>query len=230
MFLIHPQTLIWIALPRIYIRIAWLLCIFFIPQVSLADETTIIYKYIDENGVLHLSNKKPPEKKKDILMLYSRSYMIETYTPSPILPPIPHLSRGGTAKKADYDAIILNAAGRYGLHPALVHAVIKAESNYRAKVVSPKGATGLMQLMKGTAKRYGVKDRTDPSDNIDGGTHYLSDLLTMFDQDMELAIAAYNAGENAVKRYKNQIPPYKETQNYVKKVMAYYYSNLASML
>ncbi len=195
-----------------------------------AETTTVIYKYLDENGVLHLSNKKPPEKKKDILLLYSRSYMIETYTPPPTLPPIPHLPRRGKAKKTDYDAMISNAAARYGLHPALIHAVIKAESNYRASVVSPKGATGLMQLMKGTAKRYGVKNRTDPSENIDGGTHYLSDLLKMFNQDMELAIAAYNAGENAVKRYKNQIPPYKETQNYVKKVMGYYYKNLASML
>ncbi|MCV6637904.1 lytic transglycosylase domain-containing protein [Candidatus Albibeggiatoa sp. nov. NOAA] len=198
--------------------------------VVAAAETTVIYKYIDENGVLHLSNKKPPEKKDDVLFLYSRSYKIETYTPSPILPPIPHLPSSKKLKKTDYDAIILNAAVRYGLHPALIHAVIKAESNYRPAVVSPKGATGLMQLMKGTAKRYGVKDRTDPSENIDGGTHYLSDLLKMFDQDMELALAAYNAGENAVKRYNNKIPPYKETQNYVKKVMNYYYKNLAATL
>jgi soluble lytic murein transglycosylase-like protein len=205
-------------------------CILLIYHSSFADETTVIYKYIDESGVLHLSNKKPPEKKKDILLLYSRSYVIETYTPSPILAPIPHLPSRGRARKTDYDAIILNAAARYGLHPALIHAVIKAESNYRASVVSPKGATGLMQLMKGTAKRYGVKDRTDPSENIDGGAHYLSDLLAMFDQDMELAIAAYNAGENAVKRYENKIPPYKETQQYVKKVLNYYYKNLASLL
>ena len=205
------------------------LILFFISQPVFAAETTTIYKYIDEDGVLHLSNKKPPEKKDDILLLYSRSYKIETYTPPPTLPPIPHLPRG-KVKKTNYDTIIVNAAARYGLHPALIHAVIKAESNYRPSVVSPKGATGLMQLMKGTAKRYGVKDRTDPSENIDGGTHYLSDLLNMFNQNMELALAAYNAGENAVKRYNNKIPPYKETQNYVKKVMGYYYQNIAAML
>ena len=201
----------------------------FIVQPVTAAETTTIYKYVDEEGVLHLSNKKPSEKKDNILLLYSRSYKIETYTPPPTLPPVLHLPRG-KAKKTSYDSIIVNAAARYGLHPALIHAVIKAESNYRPSVVSPKGATGLMQLMKGTAKRYGVKDRTDPSENIDGGTHYLSDLLNMFNQNMELALAAYNAGENAVKRYNNQIPPYKETQNYVKKVMGYYYQNIASML
>jgi soluble lytic murein transglycosylase-like protein len=213
----------------VFHRIFYFTCLFLFSFTVSADETTVIYKYIDEDGVLHLSNKKPPEKKKDILLLYSRSYKIETYTPPPTLAPIPHLPKRHQ-KNTNYDSIISNAAARYGLHPALIHAVIKAESNYRATAVSPKGATGLMQLMKGTAERYGVKDRTNPSDNIDGGTHYLSDLLKMFDQNMELALAAYNAGENAVKRYKNQIPPYKETQNYVKKVMDYYYQNLAVTL
>ncbi len=194
---------------------------------SFAAETTIIYKYIDEEGVLHLSNKKPSEKRDDILLLYSRSYKIETYTPPPILPPIPHLP---SSKNTHYDDVISAAATRYGLHPALIHAVIKVESNYRTRAVSPKGATGLMQLMEGTAKRYGVADRTNPTENIDGGTRYLSDLLNMFEQNIELALAAYNAGENAVKRYNNQIPPYRETQNYVKKVMDYYYKYLADML
>ena len=81
---------------------------------------------------------------------------------------------------------------------------------------------GLMQLMPATAKRYQVSDRTDPVANLNGGAHYLSDLLTLFNNDLSLALAAYNAGENAVKRYGNKIPPYRETINYVKKVMQVY--------
>ena len=88
--------------------------------------------------------------------------------------------------------------------------------------VSRAGAIGMMQLMPETAKRYGVNNRRDVKENIDGGSRYLSDLLIMFNNNIRLALAAYNAGENAVKKYKNEIPPYKETQDYVRKVLKYY--------
>lgn len=104
----------------------------------------------------------------------------------------------------------------------LVHAIIKAESNYNPNALSPKGALGLMQLMQATALRYGVIDRANPTENIRAGVSYLKDLLKMFNGDVKLAIAAYNAGENAVIRYKYQIPPYKETRNYVRIVIQYY--------
>jgi soluble lytic murein transglycosylase-like protein len=118
--------------------------------------------------------------------------------------------------------LVLAAATKHNLPASLIHAVIQVESSYNPVAVSPKGATGLMQLMEGTAKRYGVSDRTDPEQNINAGSHYLSDLLRLFNQDKRLALAAYNAGENAVKRYNNQIPPFRETQQYVEKVLAIY--------
>ena len=110
----------------------------------------------------------------------------------------------------------------YKLPYELLHAVITVESWYNPDAVSRAGAMGLMQLMPETAKRYGVNNRRDAKENIDGGTRYLSDLLVMFNNNIRLALAAYNAGENAVKKYKNKIPPYKETQDYVRKVLKYY--------
>ena len=109
-----------------------------------------------------------------------------------------------------------------GISPALIHAVISAESGYNPFARSRKGAAGLMQLMPETAKRYGVKNRLDPAQNISGGARYLRDLIRMFNNDVQLAIAAYNAGENAVVRAGNRIPPYSETMTYVPRVMTYY--------
>lgn len=111
------------------------------------------------------------------------------------------------------------------LRPELLHAVIRAESAYDPDAVSSKGAVGLMQLMPATAKRYGVTNRNDPKQNLRGGASYLKDLLVMFDFDLKLAVAAYNAGENAVIRSGNKIPNYRETQNYVAKVMRFYRQN-----
>ena len=113
-------------------------------------------------------------------------------------------------------------ASHHRLPKALLHAVIAAESAYDPEAISRTGAVGLMQLMPGTAKRYGVQNRRDPADNINGGTRYLKDLLAMFDNNLPLALAAYNSGENTVKEYGNRIPPYDETRNYVKKVIEYY--------
>ena len=111
------------------------------------------------------------------------------------------------------------------LNSELIHAVVRAESAYNATAVSPKGAVGLMQLMPATAARYGVTDRRDPEQNLRGGATYLRDLLQLFDQDLKLALAAYNAGENAVLAYDRSIPPYRETRHYVKKVLRFYDQN-----
>jgi soluble lytic murein transglycosylase-like protein len=109
-----------------------------------------------------------------------------------------------------------------GVETALLHAVIMTESNYNARAKSPKGAQGLMQLMPFTAKRFGVNNSYDPGQNIQGGARYLSYLLKLFNNDFRLAVAAYNAGENAVIEHGNKIPPYRETVNYVSKVMGIY--------
>jgi soluble lytic murein transglycosylase-like protein len=110
----------------------------------------------------------------------------------------------------------------YQLDEALLHAVIAAESGYNSHIVSRKGAVGLMQLMPDTAKRYKVKNSFDPAQNIHAGAQYLSSLLAQFDNNTQLALAAYNAGENNVPKYGGRIPPFPETIAYVPKVMDLY--------
>ena len=120
-----------------------------------------------------------------------------------------------------YNEIIKNASLLYGVETALIKAVIKTESNFNPEAVSNKGACGLMQLIPETAARFGVGDIFNPRENIYGGTRYLAYLISLFDGDLELVLAGYNAGENAVIRYDNQIPPYNETKRYVKKVFKF---------
>jgi soluble lytic murein transglycosylase-like protein len=131
-------------------------------------------------------------------------------------------SSAGLAGRSLFGEIIEKTAALYGLESALLHAVIEVESGYEPNARSPKGARGLMQLMPGTATRYGVVNAFDPAQNIDGGARYLCDLLRMFDGDLSLVLAAYNAGENAVARNQNRIPPIRETEAYVPKVLAQY--------
>lgn len=121
-----------------------------------------------------------------------------------------------------YDVIVDRASRANGVDGALVHALILAESSYDPNAVSPAGASGLMQLMPATAKRYGVANLLDPEQNIRGGVRHLKDLLVQFDGDVELVIAAYNAGPNAVIRAGMRIPPYPETAKYVPKVIGHY--------
>lgn len=130
---------------------------------------------------------------------------------------------GGPGKQANapLDEIVEDAANRHGVDPALVHSVIKAESNYNPVAISTAGARGLMQLMPATARQLGVHNAFNPKDNIEGGVKYLRYLQDKF-RDPALALAAYNAGEGAVARYNNNIPPYRETQDYVVKVARNY--------
>lgn len=121
-----------------------------------------------------------------------------------------------------FSAIIDRASRAHGVEGALVHAVIRAESSYNPNAISPAGASGLMQLMPETAKRYGVRDIFDPAQNVQGGVRLLKDLLAMFDGNVELALAAYNAGAYAVIRAGNRVPPDPQTRAYVPKVIGYY--------
>ncbi len=125
-------------------------------------------------------------------------------------------------RRMQYANVIERAAYRHGLDPALLHAVIQAESAYNPGAVSSKGAMGLMQLMPGTAARYGVRNPYDPEDNIFGGARYLRDLMGMFRSDVRLAVAAYNAGEHNVMKYGYQVPPFAETRGYVSRVLGFY--------
>ncbi|MGB9893262.1 MAG: lytic transglycosylase domain-containing protein, partial [Candidatus Saccharicenans sp.] len=119
--------------------------------------------------------------------------------------------------KARYDPIIQKLATKYGVPADLVHAVIKAESNYDQFAVSEKGALGLMQLMPETARKYGVLNLLDPEQNIEGGLKYLKDLIKQYNGNRNLVLAAYNAGQLAVEKH-NGVPPYLETRNYLNKV------------
>ncbi len=137
----------------------------------------------------------------------------EAYTGKPLF----HI-----ADKILYDRMVNKIARTYGVESALLHAVISVESRYNPKAVSKTGAIGLMQLMPETAKRYGVADPLDPLQNLHGGARYLRHLLKKYNNDRNLALAAYNAGEASVAKYGNHIPPYPETTNYVPRVMGYY--------
>jgi soluble lytic murein transglycosylase-like protein len=125
-------------------------------------------------------------------------------------------------RRSRYDKFIESSAARWDVDPVLVRAVIQVESDFDPTCLSNKGARGLMQLIPETARRYGVKNIFDPQQNIDGGVHYLADLLEMFHDDLEHALAAYNAGEGAVTKYAG-IPPYEETTTYVKRALTVYY-------
>lgn len=125
-------------------------------------------------------------------------------------------------RRSRLSALIDQVAVNQSLKPELLHAVVRAESAYDHKAVSNKGAIGLMQLMPDTARSYGVTNSWDPKQNLSGGARYLSHLLRLFKNDLPLALAAYNAGENAVVKYGHRIPPYPETRNYVRKVMKFY--------
>lgn len=127
-------------------------------------------------------------------------------------------------RKSKYDPLIERYSERYGVDPVLVRAVIQVESAFDPKCISHRGARGLMQLMPETARQYGVRRIFDPEENIQGGVHYLSDLLRLFPNDLPRSLAAYNAGENAVLKYAG-IPPYNETMTYVKRALTVYYGS-----
>lgn len=175
------------------------------PAAALAD----IYKYVDQHGQTHFSDRRLHKGFRVIVRTWKGW---EYHNRAARLVP---------GKRSHFASLIDSMARRYNLDRDLVHAVVRAESAYDPEAVSRAGAVGLMQLMPETAKRFGVRNRRDPADNLRGGILYLRHLMLLFD-DLELALAAYNAGEGAVSRYGNRIPPYKETQTYVRRVLAFY--------
>ena len=126
------------------------------------------------------------------------------------------------ARRTELEPLVQRIASAHGVHAALLKAVIEVESGFNARALSPKGAMGLMQLMPATAARYGRFNLYTPEENLDAGAHYLHDLLAMFDGNVRLAVAAYNAGENAVIRSGRKVPAYAETQRYVPMVLERY--------
>jgi len=174
-----------------------------------------VYAFVDDQGELHLSNVPDNERYRSL----------ETGSAPAVGEARVGPTRGGAVDsdaRRQYGAVVAKAAGRYGIEPALLHAVISVESGYNARAVSKRGAAGLMQLMPDTAKRFGVANVFDPADNVRGGAQYLTELMKLFDNDLRLALAAYNAGEAAVIKYGRRIPPYRETAAYVPRVVGFY--------
>ena len=178
----------------------------FFPVGSIA--TAAVYQFTDENGSLHFTNV-PTDPQYQM-----------------IRPPDDSGSSPGSAKRkkytaADFEKLVADRSQRHGMDPKLVEAVIQVESEYNPRAISRKGAQGLMQLMPETARDLGVQNPFDPAQNIDGGVRHLRYLLDFFGWDLDLALAAYNAGVDRVLKYK-EIPPFVETQMYVKKVKKTY--------
>lgn len=195
-----------------------ILLLLFLPVPSLAD----VYKYVDDAGMIYFSDQPLTGTKYRLEWKRETKRVIEEKPRKVVaegrrrLAPAPGPA---SARRAHYAALIETTARQFNLHPELLHAVVRTESAYNPSAVSSAGAVGLMQLMPATAARYGVSDIWDPGQNLRGGARYLRDLLDLFEHDLRLALAAYNAGEGAVMRHGRQIPPYPETQSYVRKVL-----------
>lgn len=167
-----------------------------------AEAQAVLYRYVDERGVVHFTDTPADARWAKVSLRKPMGPSIDRKRPS------------------DYDPVIQRTARMHGLPPALVKAVIRAESNFDPAARSHKGAIGLMQLMPGTAREMGVEDPWEAEENVRGGTRYLRTMVNRYG-DVKLALAAYNAGPDAVDRY-GGVPPYRETQEYVQRVLAYY--------
>ncbi len=164
-----------------------------------------IYGYVDEEGVYHFTNIRPANKNYRVVVAEKEA-------------PLTVSGMGSS----NYDNLILQHSKNHGMDPSLVKAVVKAESNFNPNAVSHKGAQGLMQLMPDTARLMNVDNPFDPDENIKGGTMYLKHLDNTFQGNLELMLAAYNAGPQKVIRNNMSVPPIEETRTFIKRVIHYY--------
>jgi soluble lytic murein transglycosylase-like protein len=175
-----------------------------------------IYRYEDDEGIVHFTDAPTDRRFKIFMRDLKKDRELRT-----------RLQLSSSVNPAEYDQIISSCSSKYGVSPSLIKAVIHAESGYNPNAVSRKGASGLMQLMPGTARSLKVSNSFDPQDNVEGGVKYLRFLLDTFHGDVSLAVAAYNAGLNKVAKY-GGIPPYNETRTYVNRVLSYMQSYQAN--
>ena len=209
-----------------------------------------VFSFVDEHGVLHLTDRPNDPRYRPVSQV--NRYVAKatrSSAPGPVIywtrdtqqgrtreaPPetvrwLPLRVEGGQpvgqpppeSQQQRFEGMVQMAARNTGVSTALLHSIIRAESNFDPMAVSTRGAVGLMQLMPNTARLYGVTDLTDPATNIDGGARFLADLLKQFNNNLELSLAAYNAGPTTVARYGGRVPPYPETRQYIERVMRYY--------
>lgn len=184
-------------------------CLFFLTSLSSAG----IYRYVDENGVIHFTNC-PRDPKFKLYIRESREDVGDDNNSS---------FTASIRDSKQYDSLISEFSRKYQVDFALIKAIIRAESGFNPLAVSRKGAKGLMQLMPETAQRVNVSNVFNPRENIEGGVRHFKYLLSLFDNDLRLSLAAYNAGENIVGELRS-IPPYRETVDYVKRVLSFYQS------
>ncbi len=190
---------------KIILSAALIICCPFLAQAD-------IYKYTDKNGVLHFTNVNGGGK----------NHKRVSPEPACAIPAPPSSSAlSSTNMPSTYLDFINSACQRHRVDPSLVHAIIKVESDFNPYALSRKGAMGLMQLMPQTAIEWNVKNSYNPAENIDGGVKYLRYLIDRYEGNLSLALAAYNSGETAVKKW-GTIPPFKETQNYVDRILRIY--------
>ena len=175
-----------------------------------------IYRFEDDEGIVHFTDAPTDRRFKIFMRDLKKDKELRT-----------RLQFSRSVNPAEYDQIISSCSSKYGVSPSLIKAVIHAESGYNPNAVSSKGASGLMQLMPGTARSLKVSNSFDPQDNVEGGVKYLRFLLDTFHGDVSLAVAAYNAGLNKVAKY-GGIPPYNETRTYVNRVLSYMQSYQAN--
>ena len=200
----------------ILVLVTFQVCLLILTAVTVRAD---IYRYEDDEGIVHFTDAPTDRRFKVFMRDLKKDKQLRT-----------KMQLASSVNPAEYDHIISSCATKYGVNPCLIKAVIHAESGYNPNAVSRKGASGLMQLMPGTARSLKVNNSFDPQDNVEGGVKYLRFLLDTFRGDVSLAVAAYNAGLSKVAKY-GGIPPYNETRTYVNRVLAYmqtYQSNQAN--
>jgi hypothetical protein len=215
-------------LPKLSIMFLFPLFILAFLLASEFPSAAQMFRYVDKDGVLHFTNVPTlPNQVKTPTMPPYTANLVNHVSPTRTVAPKPFYIRSFAATTCNslnqslFDPHIRFACRQYGLDYNLVKAVISAESAFDPAAISPKGAMGLMQLMPGTSRDLGVVDPFDPIQNIDGGVRYLRFLMDRFNNNVVLALAAYNAGPEAVQKHYG-IPPYEETRNYVERVLDFY--------
>ena len=186
--------------------VLFVLKIFFIVSIASSGDADI-YMYMDANGVMHFTNTPTDSDREYKVFIRERKSSSKPFY--------------STDK---YDDIITDASDQYGVDSRLVKAIIKAESDFNPRAVSGKGAMGLMQIMPENFQHLQIENPFDPRENIMGGTRYFKYLYDRFEGQLALSLAAYNAGPTTVDNYNKSIPPYRETEQYIERVLKYYYN------